>query len=134
MKLYILIFSLVFLSFALPLNLFCQNEEDTTIYSASELTTKAGFIGGEEELFRYISENLKIPGIEASCYGAKVIISFCIEKDSTLTHFKIERGNCPYYDEAVLDLLKKMPKWTPGKRNDKVVRSKFIIPIHVDFK
>ena len=82
MKLYILIFSLVFLSFALPLNLFCQNEEDTTIYSASELTTKAGFIGGEEELFRYISENLKIPGIEASCYGAKVIISFCIEKEA----------------------------------------------------
>lgn len=112
------------------------------------------FPGGQEALLRYLKKNLKYPQL-AEDYGVegRVIMSFVVEKDGTLT--KISANNCKIIrfnttkfsqeTEATQKHLKeqfallfakegarairKMPKWTPGRRNGKNVRVKFSLPI-----
>lgn len=132
-----IIFIILFVNLTILLYSQEYNICDTTIYSQESLTMTPEPIDGFTELFHYISLNVKFDKIpeDGWCgYGAKVFIGFVIENDSSLTNFEIIKGHCPSYDNPILGVLKKMPKWKPGKIDGKNVRSKFVIPIHVDFK
>ena len=79
---------------------------------------------------KYISKNLIYPQIakEIGIQG-RVIVSFVIEKDGSLTNIKVAKdigGNC---GEEAVRIIKSMPKWTPGKNKGKVVRTQISIPI-----
>jgi periplasmic protein TonB len=54
-----------------------------------------------------------------------------VEKDGSLTNIKIIKGIAKgvALDEETLRMICKMPKWTPGKTNGKVVRVRFNLPI-----
>ena len=56
-----------------------------------------------------------------------------IEKDGSLTNFKIIRGltPCNGYNEEVIRLLKLFPKWKPGSINGKPVR--VLIDMSINF-
>lgn len=88
------------------------------------------FPGGQAEMMKYISKNLIYPQIakEIGIQG-RVIVSFVIEKDGSLTNIKVAKdigGNC---GEEAVRIIKSMPKWTPGKNKGKVVRTQISIPI-----
>ena len=62
-----------------------------------------------------------------------------VEKDGEVTHpyFILDRnplGKNPFFRKAVLEIIKKMPKWKPGLRNGKAVRSYYTIPIMFKLK
>lgn len=112
--------------------IFTPLKNDTTIYSSVEKPAEFP-INSDEGLMEFIFDNLRYPTTEADCFG-KVIISFVIEKDSTLTNFSIMRGLCEEYDNAVLNCMKKMPKWKPAQINGIIVRSRKILPLNIDLK
>jgi len=60
----------------------------------------------------------------------KVIITFIVEKNGILSHFTIVKKLYPTFDEEALRVIKKMPKWIPGKVNGKPVRSYYSQPIY----
>ena len=83
------------------------------------------FPGGQKALAQFVSNNLRRPN---STTG-RVIVTFIIEKDGTISSAKVLNGVSPELDAESLRVVNSMPKWTPGKQNGEVVRVKFTIPI-----
>ncbi len=86
-----------------------------------------------QKLGAFLSKNVKYPsiarenGIEGTVY-----VGFIVDKDGTLTDIKVERGltnggaGC---DSEALRVVKKMPKWEPGKQRMEPVKVKYTLPI-----
>ncbi len=90
----------------------------------------AVFPGGEANLFRFLSENITYPQLarESGIQGM-VYVTFVVEKDGSITDVKILRGIGGGCDEEAIRVVKKMPKWSPGKQREKPVRSQFRLPV-----
>lgn len=87
------------------------------------------FIGGEQELMNYLSENTSYPEIakDADVEGT-VYIGFVIEPDGSITNAKLLRGVHPQLDKEALSVISNMPKWKPGQQNGLYVRVSYTIP------
>lgn len=87
-------------------------------------------VGGIESLGAFIGQNLKYP--EESSNANKegtVFIQFVVNKDGSLTDFKILNGVDPLMDKEALRVVQLLPKWNPGKQSGKEVRQQFVLPI-----
>lgn len=104
-------------------------KEEEIIYQVVE--EQASFKGGDAALLEFLGKNLKYPqtAVDARLEGT-VYVQFVVEKDGSITDVKILQGmvggGC---EEAALDVVKKMPKWNPGKQRLKPVRSMFTLPV-----
>lgn len=86
------------------------------------------FPGGQSELLKYISVNLKYP--KHFNDQVRVIIKVIVEKDGTLSHARVIRGSTYLdADREALKVLISMPNWTPGYKDGKPVRTYFTIPV-----
>ena len=68
----------------------------------------------------------------AQCYNGisgKVICRFVVEKDGSLSNITVVRSLDNSDDKEAVRIIKKMPKWIPGKLNGKVVRVYYTLPI-----
>lgn len=88
------------------------------------------FPGGEDEMMKYIKNNLKYPisAQEASIEG-RVTIRFIVQKDGSVTDATIIRGIHPDCDSEALRVVKNMPKWRPGRQSGQDVAVYFTLPI-----
>jgi TonB family protein len=91
------------------------------------------FPGGLEAFYKYLKKNQRYPrsAIQSGTEG-RVIVTFVVERDGSLTDIKVKRGVSPDMDDEALRLIKESPKWRPGIQNDKPVRVQYSVPI--DFK
>lgn len=89
------------------------------------------FPGGQEAMRNYISDNLVYPA-QAMKDGIKgrVLVSFIVEKDGSITNPEILKSVHPLLDAEALRLVTNMPKWTPGKHLGFPRRVKYTIPIN----
>ena len=89
------------------------------------------FPGGHMGLIQYLSSNIRYPE-DAKKTGAqgRVVVSFIVEKDGTISDAKVTKHVNPLLDEEALRMVNAMPKWTPGKVNGKPERIKYSIPIN----
>jgi protein TonB len=62
-------------------------------------------------------------------YG-RVIVGFTVEKDGKLSDFKVEKSLGTKFDTEALRVLKKSPKWIPGRLKGKPVRVRYSVPIN----
>jgi protein TonB len=87
------------------------------------------FPGGFEKFKQYIKNNLRWPANSKGIEG-KVIVTFVIEVDGSLTDIKVARGLSPEFDEEAIRLIRECPKWKPATRYDKKpVRVAYSMPI-----
>ena len=102
-------------------------EEDTTIYTEVEIMPE--YQGGTDSMRRFINENLQwnpnLGGIEGA-----VLVGVIVEKDGSLSNFEIIRSLVSIWDKEAIRVIKLMPKWIPGKKDGKVVRVKYTIPVY----
>lgn len=105
-----------------------EEEYETTIFTVVE--ESAMFPGGQEELMKYISENLRYPQ-QAREIGTQglVYVTFVVERDGSLTDIKILRDIGAGCGEEAVRIVKTMPKWTPAKQRGKAVRMQFNLPV-----
>jgi TonB family protein len=83
------------------------------------------FPGGQKAYQKFILKNLKWPDKSGMVdVRGNVIISFIVEKNGSLTNFKVVRKLEPMFDNAAVAALKRSPKWIPGNINRHVVRAK----------
>ncbi|MDY3978962.1 MAG: M56 family metallopeptidase [Tidjanibacter sp.] len=82
----------------------------------------------------WVAQRLKYPTPKdgGELVGGKVIVQFVIEKDGSLSSIEFLDQRDHSLHNAVSDVLKVSPRWTPGRQRDENVRVKFILPI--DFK
>ncbi len=88
------------------------------------------FPGGLESFHKFINENMIYPS-QASRLGVegKVFVEFIIEKDGSLSNFKVLKGIGAGCDNEAKRILAKSPKWVPATKNGKIVRQKMAAPI-----
>lgn len=106
----------------------CKVEEDSRIYLVVNQAPQ--FPGGQSALFSWLAKNMRYPEAaqERGAQG-RVIVKFVVEKDGSVTHPEIERGADAALDAEAVRLVKKMPKWTPGRNNGIPVRSWYTLPV-----
>ena len=102
--------------------------EDEKIYDVVE--QMPDFVGGMSALMTYLSKNLIYPE-EAFIDGieGRVIISFVVEKDGSISNAKVVNSVCPSLAEEALRVVSSMPNWEPGKHNGKKVKVRYTLPI-----
>ena len=89
------------------------------------------FQGGDLNAYRnWMQSQLQYPK-EAKDKGIKgrVIFSFVVEKDGSVSEFKVLNTPDKLLSAEVERVFKLTPKWEPGKQNGKEVRVKFTVPI-----
>lgn len=96
----------------------------------------ASFPGGQMEMMKFLSENTRYPKscLDANIQG-RVYIDFVVEKDGSLTGFKIAKssGNSDL-DEEALRVARRMPKFVPARKmidgELRPVACQFKLPFH----
>jgi protein TonB len=88
------------------------------------------FPGGAVEMMKWLQRNLKYPPVaqERKIQG-KVVAEFIVNKDGSLTDFKVVKSLNSMCDREVLRVLRMMPRWTAGVQNDQPCRTKVCIPV-----
>lgn len=88
------------------------------------------FPGGHIALFEYLSKNIKFPkSKEKEDVRVRVVTTFTVDKDGSITDAKIVRSQGEAFDNEALRVINGMPKWIPGTQNGKAVRVKYTLPI-----
>lgn len=88
------------------------------------------FPGGHIALVEYLSKSIKFPKEkEKENVRARVVASFTVEKDGSITDAKIVKSQGEAFDNEALRVINGMPKWIPGTQNGKAVSVKYILPV-----
>lgn len=86
--------------------------------------------GGEAELYRYISDNLKYPVIDQeNGIQGRVTLRFVVDKTGKIDKVEIVKGVSVNCDKEAVRVVKSMPNWVPGKNNGEPVNVYFTLPI-----
>ena len=126
---------------------------DDPIFEVTE--EPAQYPGGQAALMQYVAQNIRYPKIAAeNGVQGRVLVQFVIEKDGSLSNFKVVKDAKPVSDgitvnaqgttaegndipkEAygalnieALRVLRGMPNWTPAKQRGQVVRMRYTLPV-----
>lgn len=88
------------------------------------------FEGGMEAFTKWLTQNLCYPAeAQRGRIQGKVVVSFIINRDGSISSPKVEQSVHPLLDREALRVVRMMPRWTPGKVNAKPCRTLFAIPI-----
>lgn len=89
------------------------------------------FPGGTTAMMEYIAKNLRYPAKahQAGIQG-RVIASFIVEKDGSISKPGIMRSVNPDLDAEAIRVLSAMPKWKPGTQRGKEVRVRYTVPVN----
>lgn len=91
---------------------------------------QAEFPGGQGALMKWLSQNVRYPETaQQNDVQGRVIVKFVVEKDGSIGTATILKGVDKDLDREALRVVKKMPKWQPGKNNGVAVRSYFNLPV-----
>ena len=105
-----------------------QEEKKTEIFSHVEVPPQ--FPGGEAELMKWLRDNISYPAIAAEQgIQGRVVLRFVVGPDGTVGNVEIQRSLDPSCDREALRVVKKMPKWLPGKQNGNPVHVYYTLPV-----
>ncbi|WP_299288617.1 energy transducer TonB [uncultured Mucilaginibacter sp.] len=90
------------------------------------ISKNAQFPGGEVALRSYLDKNVR----SVNNVKGKVVTTFIVEKDGSLTDIKVIEGLSKEADEEAIRVLKESPKWLPMVLyNGVAVRHGYTLPI-----
>lgn len=102
--------------------------EPEKIFTAVE--QQAQFPGGQAALMKWLSNNLRYPErAQQNDVSGRVIVKFVVNADGSIEQASVVKGVDKDLDQEALRVVRKMPKWQPGKNNGVAVRSYFTLPV-----
>ena len=102
-------------------------DEPDTFFIVEEMPEP---VGGYSSFYEFISRNIKYPpqarrlGIEG-----KVFLQFVVDENGEITGSAVVKGIGAGCDEEALRVLKKAPRWYPGRQRGVATRVRMTIPI-----
>jgi protein TonB len=88
------------------------------------------FPGGAAALKAFLSSNTKYPVVaQENGVQGRVIVSFVVERDGSITDVRVVRSVDPSLDREASRVVRSMPRWSPGKQNGSAVRVKYTVPV-----
>jgi protein TonB len=104
-------------------------DADSTVLRTVEQLPE--FPGGIVQFMKWLKRNLNYPNLALSQkIQGKVVVSFIVNKDGSISSPKVEKSAHPLLDSEALRVVKMMPKWTPGMMDGKPCRTMFAIPVN----
>jgi beta-lactamase regulating signal transducer with metallopeptidase domain len=103
--------------------------QNNDILNLADVSEKPTFPGGIEKFYQFVGANFKTPS-EPNLKG-KIYITFIIEKDGSLSEFKILRDIGYGTGAEAIRVLKLSPKWIPGKIDGNPVKVMYSLPITI---
>ena len=103
-----------------------QNATDDKVFDVVENMPE--FNGGMGALMQYLSDNIRYP--EEKDIQGRVIVSFVVDKDGSISNAQVVKSVHPSFDAEALRIINNMPKWIPGTQNGKPVNVKYVVPIN----
>ncbi|MBC9932445.1 M56 family metallopeptidase [Chitinophaga qingshengii] len=89
------------------------------------------FVGGEEELAKYLSKNIRYPkdAVEHKATGT-IFVQFVVDKEGHIQQARTVGSKKGYgLEEEALRVVKEMPEWNAGVQNGRKVNVQFNLPI-----
>ena len=85
---------------------------------------------GTLDFCRWVQEHLRYP-YEAVVYGieGRVVVGFVVEADGRVSNAAVLSSPDPTLSEAALSVVRRSPRWEPGKLNGQPVRVRLSFPI-----
>ena len=103
-------------------------EEENKVFDVVE--QMPSYPGGMGALMQYLSSNIKYPVIaEENGIQGRVICTFVVERDGSITDVRIAKSVDPSLDKEAMRVVSSMPRWIPGKQNGSAVRVKYTLPV-----
>ncbi len=93
------------------------------------------FPGGQKAMYKFINRNIRYPkkakenGVEGRVY-----VRFIVGKDGAIRDVKILKGIGSGCDAEAIRVVKRMPKWKPGRQRGRAVSVKFTLPFSFKLK
>ena len=88
------------------------------------------FEGGESEMFKYLSKNMKYPKVDLQLERqGTVFVEFVVGKNGEITEVKILRGVSETIDAEAVRVIQSMPNWLPGKQKGRAVKVRYKMPL-----
>lgn len=104
-----------------------KHKEDEIFVAVEQ---QAEFPGGQAALMKWLGNNIRYPeSAQQNDIQGRVIVKFVVEKDGSIGQATIAKGVDRDLDREAIRVVKKMPKWQPGKNNGVAVRSYFTLPV-----
>lgn len=99
-----------------------------TVFEVAEVMP--AFPGGDKELLRFLSDNLRYPVVdmEGGTQG-RVVLRFVVGEDGRIRDISVLRSLSATTDKEAMRVVKSMPKWIPGRQNGKAVPVFFSLPV-----
>lgn len=105
-------------------------EVDNQIYDARGIEVYPEFEGGMKGWARFLQRNLRYPNVaQENEVQGRVMVSFVIEKDGSISDVKLISGIGSGCDEEALRVIRKSPNWKPGRQNAQPVRVRYTMPL-----
>lgn len=105
------------------------SQQDTTIYSIVDKEVE--FTGGFASMNAWLLQNMNFFE-ENELPNSQIMFELIIEADGILSSIENVRG-LRLTPESIEQLISTSPKWTPAQLNGRNVRSKHLLPMHIDF-
>ena len=88
------------------------------------------FPGGPSALFEFLSKNMQYPkDAEKAKLQGRVIVTFVVKKDGSITDAKVVKSVAPSLDAEALRVINAMPNWAPGRQGGQPVNVKYTVPL-----
>ncbi|MBQ9186795.1 MAG: energy transducer TonB [Prevotella sp.] len=106
----------------------CGPVDEEKVYDVVE--QMPSFPGGPAAMMDFISRTITYPvsALKQNLQG-RVIVTFVVERDGSLSHAKVVKSVAPDMDKEALRVVKKMPRWIPGQQNGCKVKVKYTVPV-----
>lgn len=104
-------------------------DKDTAVLRTVEQIPE--FPGGIVQFMKWLTHNLRYPPqAQQQKIQGKVVVSFIVNKDGSISAPTIVRSVDPVLDNEAMRVVKMMPRWKPGLEKGKPCRTMFAIPIN----
>lgn len=88
------------------------------------------FPGGMPGMMKFLSANIHYPEqAQKNEIQGRVLLKFVVSKDGSITDINVLKSVSKELDEEAIRVVKKMPKWTPGIKDNLKVNCHFVLPI-----
>lgn len=92
------------------------------------------FPGGNPALFRYLKKNIKYPRkAKKEKTEGQAVVKFIVEPDGTVSSPSILSKVGDGCEEELLRVVRKMPRWNPGRQNGAFVAVYYTLPVSFSF-
>jgi len=96
----------------------------------SHVEVMPSFPGGDVALIKWLTDNMSYPPIAAEQgIQGRVTLRFVVKPDGSIDEVEIQKGLDPSCDKEAVRVVKKMPKWIPGKQNGNPVYVYYSLPV-----